>query len=60
MKRPQERRRLQDGRDALISHRAEIQPGMTATLEISTGSQTVLSYLTKPVTKTLSESLGER
>jgi multidrug efflux pump subunit AcrA (membrane-fusion protein) len=38
----------------------EIQPGMTATVEISTGSQTVLSYLTKPVTKTLSESLGER
>ena len=38
----------------------EIQPGMTATVEIITGSQTVLAYLTKPVTKTLSESLGER
>ena len=38
----------------------EIQPGMTATVEISTGSQTVLAYLTKPVTKTLSESLNER
>lgn len=38
----------------------EIQPGMTATVEIKTGSNTVLSYLTKPVTKTLSESLGER
>jgi multidrug resistance efflux pump len=38
----------------------EIQPGMTATVEIVTGSQTVLAYLTKPVTKTLSESLGER
>jgi len=38
----------------------EIQPGMTAVVEIATGRQTVLAYLTKPVTKTLSESLGER
>lgn len=38
----------------------EIQPGMTAHVDIKTGSKTVLSYLTKPVTKTLSESLGER
>lgn len=38
----------------------EIQPGMIATVEITTGRQTVLQYLTKPVTKTLSESLGER
>lgn len=38
----------------------EIQPGMTATIEITTGSQTILAYLTKPVTKTFSESLGER
>lgn len=38
----------------------EIQPGMTATVEISTGSQTVLAYLTKPVTKTISESFNER
>lgn len=38
----------------------EIQPGMTATVEIKTGSKTVLQYLTKPVTKTLSEALGER
>ncbi len=38
----------------------EIQPGMTATVEITTGRQTVLAYLTKPITKTLSESLGER
>ena len=38
----------------------EIQPGMTATVEIVTGQQTVLAYLTKPVTKTLAESLGER
>jgi adhesin transport system membrane fusion protein len=38
----------------------EIQPGMTATIEIRTGERTVLQYLTKPVTKTLTQSLGER
>ena len=38
----------------------EIQAGMTATVEIRTGKHTVLAYLTKPVTKTLSESLSER
>jgi membrane fusion protein, adhesin transport system len=38
----------------------EIQPGMTATAEIKTGTNSVLSYLTKPVTKTFSESMGER
>jgi multidrug efflux pump subunit AcrA (membrane-fusion protein) len=38
----------------------EIQPGMTTSVEIRTGSQTVLKYLTKPVTKTLGESLTER
>jgi adhesin transport system membrane fusion protein len=38
----------------------EIQPGMTATVEIRTGSNTVLKYLTKPVVKTLSEALTER
>ena len=37
-----------------------ITPGMTATVEIKTGQQTVLRYLTKPITKTLNESLGER
>lgn len=38
----------------------EIQPGMTVSVDIRTGTRTVLSYLTKPVTKTLSESMGER
>lgn len=38
----------------------EIQPGMTSTVEIKTGSNTVAKYLLKPVTKTISESLGER
>ena len=40
--------------------RIEIQPGMTATVEIRTGRNTVFQYLTKPITKTLSQSLGER
>lgn len=38
----------------------EIQPGMTATIEIKTGKNTVLKYIFKPVIKTISESLGER
>lgn len=38
----------------------DVQPGMTAQVEIKTGKRTVLAYLTKPITKTLSESLGER
>lgn len=42
------------------NEKLEIQPGMTATVEIKTGSNTVLRYLTKPVIKTLSESMGER
>lgn len=40
--------------------RIEIQPGMTASVEIKTGSNTVWRYLTKPITKTINESLGER
>lgn len=40
--------------------RIDIQPGMTAMVEIKTGSNTVLRYLTKPITKTLTESMEER
>jgi len=43
-----------------IAKSLEILPGMTASVEIKTGSNTVLHYLTKPLTKTLAESLGER
>ena len=39
--------------------RIEIQPGMTVVAEIKTGSRTVFDYLTKPITKTISESLIE-
>ncbi|HCA5061092.1 TPA: HlyD family type I secretion periplasmic adaptor subunit [Acinetobacter baumannii] len=37
-----------------------IKPGMTATVDIKAMERSVLSYLTKPITKTLSEGLGER
>lgn len=40
--------------------RIEIQPGMTASVEIQTGKNTVFRYLMKPITKTFSESMTER
>ena len=40
--------------------RIDISPGMTATVEIKTGSNTVWRYLTKPITRAMQESLGER
>ncbi len=40
--------------------RIEIQPGMTATAEIKTGETTVFRYLTKPLLKTVDESMRER
>ncbi len=39
--------------------KVEIAPGMSAQVDIITGSRSVLAYLTKPVTKTFSESLHE-
>lgn len=48
---------------AQYAKRAEeivIRPGMTASVDIKARERTVLSYLTKPITKTLSEGLGER
>jgi multidrug efflux pump subunit AcrA (membrane-fusion protein) len=45
---------------ARADRRIEIQPGMTCVVDIETGHHTVLSYLTKPITKTLSESMRER
>jgi membrane fusion protein, adhesin transport system len=40
--------------------RIVIQPGMTVTAEIKTGTQTVFQYLTKPILRTTSEAMGER
>lgn len=44
----------------LPGEKIEIQPGMTATAEIQTGRNTVWHYLTKPINKTLGESMSER
>lgn len=51
-----------DGRrfSARPDQKLDIQPGMTSTVEIKTGTNTVLNYLAKPVVKTLNQSLGER
>lgn len=38
----------------------EMAPGMSAQVDIITGNRSVLAYLTKPVTKTFSESFHER
>jgi multidrug efflux pump subunit AcrA (membrane-fusion protein) len=38
----------------------EVTPGMTTQVDIITGSRTVWAYLTKPVTKTMQESFGEK
>ncbi len=37
-----------------------IKPGMTASVDIKARERTVLSYITKPIVKTLSEGLGEK
>ncbi len=38
----------------------EVTPGMTAQVDITTGTRTVWEYITKPVTKTMNEAFGER
>jgi adhesin transport system membrane fusion protein len=38
----------------------EIRPGMTATLDIKTGTRSVLSFLMKPLSKTFGDAMGER
>ena len=37
-----------------------LRPGLSASVDIKAMDRTVLSYLTKPITKTISQSLGER
>jgi adhesin transport system membrane fusion protein len=37
-----------------------IRAGLTASVDIKAAERTVLSYLTKPIAKTLSQSMGER
>ncbi len=60
---PYYRARIRTTRQAFkarAQERIELQPGMTATVEIKTGDHTVLSYLFKPVVKTLSEAMHEK
>jgi len=38
----------------------QVRPGLTASVEIKAMDRTVLSYLTKPLTKTMGMSLGEK
>lgn len=52
-------RQFQNGKNAK-QQEIDIQPGMTATVELITGSNTVMKYLTKPIIKTLDEAMTER
>jgi adhesin transport system membrane fusion protein len=47
-------------RSAKGLEKIELQPGMAASVEIKTGENTVLNYLTKPISKNFSDSLSER
>jgi len=38
----------------------EVKPGMTATVDIKTGSRSILSYIVNPLAKTLHQSMGEK
>ncbi|MDM0029875.1 HlyD family efflux transporter periplasmic adaptor subunit [Variovorax saccharolyticus] len=52
---------LDDVRPTPKGHAAiEVHTGMTAQIDVRTGSHSIFRYLTKPVTKTFSESFGER
>lgn len=42
------------------AHAIDVKPGLTATVEVKTGERSVLTYLTKPITKTFGEALRER
>lgn len=42
------------------TQKIDLQPRMTSTVEVFTGERTILEYITKPLVKTFSESLGEK
>lgn len=46
--------------DARRSSDIALRPGLTATVEIKARERSVLSYLTKPISKTMQNALGER
>lgn len=52
--------RISEAQYAKRAKEIVVRPGMTASVDIKAIDRTVLSYLTKPITKTLSEGLGER
>ena len=54
--------RVRDNQDKLKGRSKEIvvTPGMTAVVEVRGRERTVLNYLTKPITKTLADSMTER
>lgn len=43
-----------------IGKQVDIIPGMTAQVDIKTGKRSVMTYILKPLVKTLNESFGER
>lgn len=43
-----------------MSTHISLKPGLSGSVEIKASDRTVLNYLTKPLTKTLSQSLGEK
>jgi adhesin transport system membrane fusion protein len=42
------------------ANRIHLKPGMTASVDIKANERSVLSYLIKPLSKALSQSMGER
>ena len=42
------------------ANQIQVRPGLTASVEIKAMDRTVLSYLTKPLSKTISMSMGEK
>ena len=43
-----------------VGKKVIVTPGMTGQIDIITGERTVLTYLAKPVIKTLNEAFTER
>ncbi len=44
----------------MMADNIEVRPGMTATVDIRTGRRSILSFITKPIIKTVKDSFGER
>jgi adhesin transport system membrane fusion protein len=53
--RADDRRFAKQAREAI-----QLQPGMTVTVEVKTGKNTVLRYLAKPIVKTMREAMVEK